>query len=507
MNLKIIIAVAVGVPVILMTLFVRDFVKTHGLGQIAVRFAVGHHLSGKFHTDAGFIRRGAKVKHPSGYASNWAHMPRAHRAGIRWLCVIALIMVVIGLRANRGITIDGLIAAGAIALLIGLAHSIGKVKTYHHVSSMHEPVSDALASLLGVTSNVVSDSLDIRRDYAVTKSNEKIGTLVLPDKWTANPAEREGVEHLLSTRLGVECLFKWETDKHPMTLVITRAPIPPKLVKFADMLSIIRSLPYGHILLGVTGRGERTSWDLNSEEPHLMVQATSRRGKTRLLLLIVCQMLFQGAEHIIALDPKRVGIDSVLAGIPGVEIHSQPKKVDEMWGGIRKMRQIMDDRIDALAENRTLDGSFRKALLVIDEVSMFSAMSKLYWDSIRDPKTTKATPEIWQDVASIVWEGAQVGVHALVFGQRLESSTLGGMLESFGTRLLAGYTKRGYERLVGISPMPPSQKPRGRFLYFDGETLNFIQTILGEDQELRDLALEPHRSPEKSSLSDVVNSL
>jgi FtsK/SpoIIIE family len=480
------------------TLFARDFVSSHGLSRIIVRFASGHALNGEHHTDAGFFRRGVRIRHPSGHASNWSHMPHATRAVIRWTALIALIAAAYGLFTDRSVTLIALVAG--IALGIGLVSARARkvIRAHHHVRSMHSPLSVALSPLLGVTPNVVSDSLDIRRDYASAKSNEMIGSLVLPGHWAANPAERESAEHLIQSRLGVECMFDWQVDKHPMMLSIRRAPIPPKLVKLSDMLPVIHALEPGHILLGVTGRGERIGWDLNSEEPHLMVQATSRRGKTRLLLLIVCQMLFQGAEHIIALDPKRVGLDNVLTGIPGVEIHSHPKRVDQMWAGIRKMRVIMDDRIDQLAEDRTLDGSFRKALLVIDEVSMFSAMSKLYWDETRDPKTTKATPVIWQDVAAIVWEGAQVGVHCLVFGQRLESSTLGGMLESFGTRLLAGYTKRGYDRLVGITPMPPSQKPRGRFLYFDGETLTFIQTILGQDDELRELAQNQHTLVEAS---------
>lgn len=433
----------------------------------------------------------------------WLEIPEHKRTAIRWLTFAIVAVTVYGLVVARMIT-EICLAVLAVVLIVVVERKLQvRVQVRHHTKGTVKPLAHAMALEIGTPPETAHRSITIRPDYSTAKGLEDVGTIVLPDWYPANPGQREQIEHLVKSRLGMDLSFTWHTSKRPMTLQIARAPIPPTLVPFADMLPAIRALPTDKVLLGVTGRGDKKLWDMSSEDPHCLVSANTRRGKTRLLLLIACQVLFQGAEKVTAIDPKRVGIDEALAGIPGVDVHSDPRNVPDMWDAVKRFREFMDARIDAYTEDRTME--FKRALLIIDEVSQFAAMSKVYWDSIRQ-KTDKAVPPVWNDVAAILWQGAQFGCSMLVFGQRIEHSTLGGLIDSFGTRLLAGFQKRTYERLVGIPPVPASQRPRGRFLYFDGEQPQWIQTVLGSDQELRSLALEgkPIAKPTLAEILEVT---
>ena len=64
------------------------------------------------------------------------------------------------------------------------------------------------------------------------------------------------------------------------------------------------------------------------------------------------------------------------------------------------------------------------------------------------------------------------------------------MLGSFGYRMLAGYQRQDYMRLVGGGSYIRAQKPRGRFLLASGDDPEFVQLALGEDDELRRWALK-----------------
>jgi hypothetical protein len=63
------------------------------------------------------------------------------------------------------------------------------------------------------------------------------------------------------------------------------------------------------------------------------------------------------------------------------------------------------------------------------------------------------------------------------------------MVGQFGTRIMAGYSKRDFDRLVGVTPAIPSPRGRGRFLFHDGNQKLF-QSLLGSDDELRELAFK-----------------
>ncbi len=124
---------------------------------------------------------------------------------------------------------------------------------------------------------------------------------------------------------------------------------------------------------------------------------------------------------------------------------------------------------------------------------MFAGLARQAWQREK-AKSDPALAPVWDDVAACCWLGAQCRAHVVVAGQRLDYQILGGMLGSFGTRLLAGFQATDYVRLVGVPPVQRSQKPRGRFLlYQSGGEPTWLQLMLGSPEEWRDYVLERTR--------------
>jgi hypothetical protein len=188
-----------------------------------------------------------------------------------------------------------------------------------------------------------------------------------------------------------------------------------------------------------------------------------------------------------AVDPKRVSL-LALAGVPGVELLNDPRDVEGMWAGVGRFRDLVEARYEVLAADPTAE--FRRSLLILDEVSMLSGMWAQHWRRVKE-RSDPALPPVWDDVAACVWMGAQCGAHVIVAGQRLDYQILGGMLGSFGVRMLAGYAPQDYARLVGVPPFLRSQKPRGRFLVYAGGELDWIQLVFAEPNEVRSWLLNP----------------
>jgi hypothetical protein len=152
-------------------------------------------------------------------------------------------------------------------------------------------------------------------------------------------------------------------------------------------------------------------------------------------------------------------------------------------------------RMDKFAADRTI--VFPQAILCIDEFSFWCGQVQDAWNEIRTRKDP-ARPPVFKDINAILFMGAQMNCRLMIFGQVVNYQLLGPAIESFGTKLMSGWNKQSYMRLIGITPVPVGSKARGRFLYYDSEDMHSIQVILGDDIELRKFALEgtPQATPD-----------
>jgi hypothetical protein len=483
------------------------------LARLAWRFFSGRHLDGRARSDATFWRTGSEPLGEQYWASRgswWAMRAGKHRLMVR----VVAAAIGVGLWRWRQGTEWALALTGGPLLGLASWRACRAVVLWRHRRQLERPMSAALSPYLGVSPMAVESGLRVRPDYMDADGGEHLAALSLPDHWAATPDQRKLVEQVMEARFGVGLKFQWRTASYPMVLNVTRAPVPPGLVRLADWLDRIATLPLERIMLGLDAERSPRDWDTSREDPHIAIHGGSRRGKTSVLLLITVQIIRKWALAVLRpgspactagrvcyIDPKRVSSAS-LAGVPGVELHNDPRDVDGMWAGVAAFRELVEDRYDALAADPTLE--FQPALLVIDEVSQFAGMSAMHWRATK-AKSDPALPPVWNDVATAVWMGAQARAHVVVAGQRLDYAILGGMLGSFGVRLLAGYTPQDYARLVGQPPFLRSQKPRGRFLLYEGGECTWLQLVKVDDPDgdytaLRDWALGGPRGPDLDAM-------
>jgi hypothetical protein len=449
---------------------------------VAFRFAVGNHLDGRPRGDSTFLTRAVETEPhwlwPGG--SPWVRAAGWHRAALRWMLAGALF----GLWRARHTTEWALVLAGgpAIGLVTWWAHR--RIRSWRLRRELVRPLSSALAPFLGVPPGAVEPVLSVRPDFEDADAGEHVGALGLPDHWAATSDQRSRVEEVIGARFGVDLRFGWQTARYPMVVNFTRAPVPPLMVPLAGVLGELAGRPAHKVLLGRAADGSLHWWDRSSEDPHMAVHGGSRRGKTSLLLAIAAQDLESGGR-VTAIDPKWVSL-TALAGVPGVTLLNDPRDIHAMWGGVAAFHQTIQDRFEALSHDPTLE--FDNELLLIDEISMFASITQRTWRAEKDRHEPALAP-VWDDLAGSVWLGAQVHAHVVVAGQRLDYQILGGMLGSFGVRMLAGYGPQDYARLVGVPPFLRSQKPRGRFLLYEGGELTWLQLVYADPGDWRDYAL------------------
>jgi hypothetical protein len=471
----------------------------HTLPRIAGRFLIGHHLDGRRRSDATFWTDGTAGEAGywgSGRESRWVLLAGWKRAAVRLVLVAALV----GLVIRPGLTEWVLALVGGPLAGLWLWGRVVAVRLWQHRRQLERPLALALAPFLGTSPRSVEAALAVEPGFEAAAGGEHVAALELPDHWAATADLKARVEEVIHARLGVELKWHWQTSRYPMVLSVTRAPVPPALVPFAELRAAIEACEPGKMLLGVAADGTHRHWDTASEDPHIAIHGGSRRGKTTLLLLTSGQTIRQwersplpadapecAAGRVIAVDPKRVSL-LALAGMPGVELLNDPRDVEGMWAGVGRFRELVEARYEVLAADPTAE--FRRSLLILDEVSMLSGMWAQHWRRVKE-RSDPALPPVWDDVAACVWMGAQCAAHVIVAGQRLDYQILGGMLGSFGVRMLAGYAPQDYARLVGVPPFLRSQKPRGRFLVYAGGELDWIQLVFAEPNEVRSWLLNP----------------
>jgi hypothetical protein len=447
--------------------------------RVLARWAAGQHWDGRPRSDATFWCDGTQGEPGwwgTGRESRWVLLAGWKRTGLRLAAAAALV----GLWRWRHVTEWALALVGGPVLGLALWGRVLAARLWRHRRTLERPMASALAPYLGVPARTVEAGLAVEPGFEDAAGGEHVAAVELPDHWAATPDQKTRVEQVIQARLGVDLKWQWRTHHYPMVVNATRAPVPPTLVRFADVRAELEACPDGKVLLGVAADGSRRYWDTATEDPMIAIHGGSRRGKTSLLLMLAAQELRRGAERVTGIDPKRVSLLPLAGCGPAVELHNDPRDIEAMWAGIASFRALVEDRYDILAADPTQE--FRRALLIIDEVSMFAAMSTALWRKVK-AKSDPALPPVWEDVAAIVWMGAQARAHAIVAGQRLDYQVLGGMLGSFGVRMLAGYGPQDYTRLVGQTPFLRSQKPRGRFLLYAGGELDWVQLIKADDPD------------------------
>ena len=378
----------------------------------------------------------------------------------------------------------------ALLVLDGAVVGYRRFRHYRHTSTYVQPLADALGPRLGIGECDPGEWLTVPLDFSTAE--EAAVVVQLPKEFAATKDTRDLVTGIVTSKLGmVDVDADYQMVGRPRA-VFTKAPRPPAMVKFADVRAEIDACQPGDVVIGLDRRHNVFRGSFNIADPHWGASVGSNRGKSTFLQLVAAQILHQDtAATVTAIDPKMVSLEP-LVGIPGVVVANDPRNVQGMWDAVFDFRAEMDRRMDTLSVDPT--ATFPFALLIIDELNQFSAMSAAYWREVKE-KGDQATPPVWGHIAAILWQGRQLRCHVIMVGQRLDDRATGGigLRDSLGFRALGGFTPQQWAMLVGTTPIPRSQKPRGRWIYSDGESLTWVQNVYASPAEVRDYAMENRR--------------
>jgi hypothetical protein len=457
----------------------------------AWRFVSGAHMAGRPRTNHSFLYRGTRIIHPSGRAWRWSHMAGWSRALVRLGTLAVLAGGVYGWFTHRDDTRDALIGAGCLLAALGGLGLYRVARRWRHTRTVVHPLAAALAPLLGVQPLAAQELISLPARYGKTVDGP-VGHVELPAAFAASPDQRKAVDHLLSSRLPIEIETTWYTATAPMRVAVAASPRPPDMVPWSSMTEAMADCPKGKVVIGLDRRRNVYRGDFNSDDPHWGMSVASGRGKSSFLQAVAAQVLHQDPEATVTgIDPKMSSLDPLI-GIPGVVVANDPRNIVGMWDTIEEYVLEMESRLDRLAQDPTL--SFPVSLLIVDELNQFSAMTAATWRAMKE-KGDPAIAPMWMRLASVFWMGRAVHCHVIMVGQRLDEKATGGigLRDSLGFRGLAGFRPQNWLMLVGTTPIPRSQKPRGRWIYSDGQDETWIQNVYGTPDEIRAYALEGRR--------------
>lgn len=476
-------------------LVLKALVKEHGPHKLAWRYASGAHLDGRPRTDAGWLRRGTRVLHPTGHASRWAHMPRLHRAGWRLAPPLTALAMLAGLVIDPVIAIPVILTALAAVLGLGVWRLVRAIRTRRHRGQVVAPLAEALALPLQSTASEVERALHIPLNY---QHKDAAVRLPLPSHWQGTDMQRESVSRIVGQRLGGE----WTTriSRKPFMLIASHPPEPPARVAFAEVAELIRTQgSIDRLLIGL-GTGGAPVWlDFSDEIAHLGVSVGTGGGKSSFLRLVIAQLAYWGCADFPVIDSKLISLDG-MESIPGMRVH---RTTEDQWHAIGGQVKDMEERYQRLLADRRAE--FPVTAMLLEEQNDAAIEWRSYWNQVKESKDP-ATPPVYSDVTKYMIKGRQVRKRVIGVYQMLSHSACGGMdasvmRSSYGAKALSRYSHQQWDSLTGIRPRVPSSAIPGRWVVVLGNHVRHVQVPLGSAEELCAFALSsPHLGTPPSPL-------
>ncbi len=122
----------------------------HGIHALTWRFLTGHPWHGQAITDAGWLRPGQKALTRTGYAPRFHFRPRWQRTIMRTGSALVFILIVYGVIVNMQMTIDFLLAAIGLLVILGAWRAWQRWQARQHRRTWVEPVHAICAPLVGI---------------------------------------------------------------------------------------------------------------------------------------------------------------------------------------------------------------------------------------------------------------------------------------------------------------------------------------------------------------------
>lgn len=475
-------------------LAVRGFVKTHGAMRLLMRFAFGHHLDGKLRTNAGYLRHGTKVLHPTGHASRWAHLPHLYRAAIRWACVLVLVSLCAGVALSLRLTLIAVASAALAVLAWCVRIATRRLRRRSHVKRFVRPLHQALAPVLGLPLAARPGSwLEVPRGFGEIEG-AKI-RIDLPDGFLATPEAKRVVATVLTDKLGID---DGNVEFHMVGkpyATITRSSPPPDRVTFADIRAQLEAAPESAPVIGIGRKNTTVNTDFDADSPHALISAGAGGGKSTIMRGQLAQLLHNGSLGVIC-DIKRVS-HAWARGLPNVRYC---RDIEEIHNALLLVKAEVDRRNILADELANDDGDIPpeayaqigpRLILAMEEMNATANRLAAHWRKIKEKEDPAVSPAV-EALGDILFMGRQVRVNVIAIAQMMTARALGGpeARENFATRILARYTVNAWKMLVPeVWPMPRMSRHQGRVQVVIGGQARETQVIYSTPSEAREWAV------------------
>lgn len=472
----------------------RYFIRTHGAFRLALRFATGLHLDGKLRTDAGWLRHGERVLHPTGHASKWAHLPHLYRAGIRWTVVILFVATCVGLATNLRLAIGLLATAATVtaAWCVRLGHR--QIRQHGHVRRYVRPLHAALAPAIGVPLATRPQSwLTVPPRFAEMEGAQI--RVELPDKFIATADAKRIVQTALTDKLGIDDgNVEFHTIGAPYATITRSSPAPDKVL-FGSVLELMADSDESSPLIGIGRKNASVSADFEADSPHALVSAGSGGGKSTIVRLLICQNLHNGALAVIC-DIKRIS-HAWARGLPNVRYCRSIAEIHDTLILVKAEVDRRNELVDALADDdgnvppEAIEAMGPRLILAMEEMNATANRLSAYWRKVKEKEDPAVSPAV-EALGDILFMGRAVRVNVIAVAQMMTARTLGGpeARENFATRILARYTLNAWKMLVPeVWPMPRSSRHAGRVQVVIAGQARETQVIYSTPTEAREWSM------------------
>jgi hypothetical protein len=464
----------------------------HPIRDGVARFAFGLPVFGDWQTDADWLGRGTKSlgRRPP---RELAGLRLGYRAGVermafRWSVASGLTYEALGWPLHPWST--GATTSAGVAAVAG---AYGYKAWRAHQNQVSEPARNALQLQL-------AKILDVTYAEATVKNGDVF--VELPKSFILTEATARGLSDVVERTMGEEMDVAWPNLLKSRTVTFSRIPEPPEHVRYEAIRDKMLALPSGTLYLGADARNRDIVVNLDTETPHIGLSMGTGRGKSVLLRLLLAQLAAQGAD-ITILDVGMISLHE-FRSLPGAHVEYN---VAKCWDLVTLYEQEMMERLEQLVkldeeEWPAVMATWRRRVLVVEELNSFHVQSQAYWDSIRTSKD-RATPPVLGQLTNISVMARKVLMHMAVSAQRFEAKLISAAARGqMGLRVMANPSMADW-RMLGEGPKPRagySRKP-GRVVAVVAHEAVSVQVGFLERKEAKE-----HVTTHRSVLQDVAPS-
>lgn len=444
------------------------------------RFITGHPVSGYWNTNATYWLNGIQSTGRREPYSGLAWQAGYKRFLLRW-SVVGWVAEVAAFNALDGTTDLQTLTVDSAPVLAGAAFAVSKIqkRRTRELHALEHAVRANVRPVLGVERPIVVATREGRKVTSVAVS--------IPRRAAVNTASLRKLTDAVHQVVGSD----WDVERPDLTesrMVSFFRPIDvDEVLTYDAVREVMLAQGPGNLYLGHTRRGDPVTVNLDTDSPHILYSASTGRGKSATLRLLIAQLIEQGAWIDIC-DVGRFSL-SEFKDVDGVTVTTNVAKIQDV---IETFAQEMGERMDRVEEQPwdqqdAYRKNFVRRVLVIEEANSFYAQVMRYWEQTK-PAGAKAKPPVFGTLSEVLSMARKVRMHVLLVGQRIGADIIGGgnNRENFGVRLLANPTLQTW-RMFAEGKMPPGARTRKAgvvVLIFAGEQEIVKQAFLTQAEAL-----------------------